>query len=163
MHVWRDVVTKKTAHGHGKRLQQRQGPAKAGAVRSARPTAKDPQFAGARPPFRNAKQLPPGKPLATRPLPDHCERAYRSSGRRAGPTALSADSGIGGARAIAFAREGADVLFDIFRSMRTPGKSLHISATTHHPSSVQRSRPSSLLAMYRSRPERQATSPARCV
>lgn len=58
------------------------------------------------------QQQPPGSTATMRPRPDHGEESYRGSGRLAGKTAVitGADSGIGRAVAIAYAREGADVL-----------------------------------------------------
>ncbi len=58
------------------------------------------------------QQQPPGRTGELEPRPDHGEESYRGSGRLAGKAAVitGADSGIGRAVAIAFAREGADVL-----------------------------------------------------
>jgi NAD(P)-dependent dehydrogenase (short-subunit alcohol dehydrogenase family) len=58
------------------------------------------------------QQTPPGTTREMTPKPDHGEDSYKGTGRLTGKRAVitGADSGIGKAVAIAFAREGADVL-----------------------------------------------------
>jgi NAD(P)-dependent dehydrogenase (short-subunit alcohol dehydrogenase family) len=65
-----------------------------------------------KPPFSSQKQPMPGSTGAMQPRPDHGETTYKGSGRLKGMKAVitGGDSGIGRAVAIAYAREGADLL-----------------------------------------------------
>ena len=65
-----------------------------------------------KPPFPPQPQAMPGSTDAMRPRPDHGETSYTGSGRLKGMKAVitGGDSGIGRAVAIAYAREGADLV-----------------------------------------------------
>jgi NAD(P)-dependent dehydrogenase (short-subunit alcohol dehydrogenase family) len=69
-----------------------------------------------KPPFPSQQQPMPGSSAVMDPQPDYGENSYRGSGKLTGKKAIitGADSGIGRAVALAFAREGADILISYY-------------------------------------------------
>jgi NAD(P)-dependent dehydrogenase (short-subunit alcohol dehydrogenase family) len=78
----------------------------------SRTIKQDPKQQGPKPPFGQPQIEHPGKETEMSPRADHGEKSYRGAERLKGFGTLitGADSGIGRAVALAYAREGADVL-----------------------------------------------------
>jgi hypothetical protein len=83
--------------------------------------SEDPKEQGAKPPFEEQPQETPGLESEMTPRPDYGAGSYRGGGRLEGKAALitGGDSGIGRAVAVAFAREGADVLISYLEEEET--------------------------------------------
>src|SRR6185369_17369390 len=84
-----------------------------------------------RPPFHTPQQTPPGSSRRMNPEPDHGESSYKGSNKLLDKKALitGADSGIGRAVALAFAREGADVLVSYLSEDEDANETRRIAAT----------------------------------
>ncbi len=86
----------------------------------------DPRTQYPQPPFPRQPMRAPGLISDMDPQPDHGETSYVGHGRLAGRRALvtGADSGIGRAAALAFAREGADVALSYLPEEKADAASL---------------------------------------
>lgn len=85
----------------------------------------DPRERFAKPPYKKETDQPvPGEEAEMRTKPDCGESSYQGSGRLQGAAAIitGGDSGIGRAVAIAFAREGADVLISYLAEEETDAR-----------------------------------------
>lgn len=81
-----------------------------------------------KPPFPEQQQQPPGVESEMTPAPDYGEASYRGNSRLLGKTAIitGGDSGIGRAIALAFAREGADIVISYLNEERDARETMRI-------------------------------------
>lgn len=85
---------------------------------------RDPRERYPQPGYPEQEQEHPGLESRMQPEPDHGEETYRGSGRLDGRAAVitGGDSGIGRAVALAFAREGADILISYLEAEEADAK-----------------------------------------
>lgn len=92
----------------------------------------NPKHIGSQPPFPQKRQPQPGQEKDMKPKPDYGLESYEGSDKLLGKTAIitGADSGIGRATALAFAREGADVIINYNESDDDAKETLKAIETT---------------------------------
>jgi NAD(P)-dependent dehydrogenase (short-subunit alcohol dehydrogenase family) len=97
-------------------------------------TQQNPLKQGKQPPFQEPQQQPPGYEHQMNERPDYGLETYRGSGRLAGKAAIvtGGDSGIGRAIVLAFAREGADVLFAYLNEEEDAQETTRITQDSGH-------------------------------
>jgi NAD(P)-dependent dehydrogenase (short-subunit alcohol dehydrogenase family) len=95
------------------------------------PRNPDPREQGPKPPFPEQEQRHPGTVRGLDPRADHGESSYIGTGKLLGRAAIitGADSGIGRAVAIAFAKEGADIVLSYLPEEETDA--LDVSVIIH--------------------------------
>ena len=94
----------------------------------------DPKQMEPQPPFAEQRQQPPGIEQQMQPRPDYGEQSYRGHDRLTGKVALitGGDSGIGRAVALAFAREGADVVFSYLNEEPDAQETTRVEVPRHN-------------------------------
>ena len=87
-----------------------------------------------KPPFPDQQQPMPGGSSQLNPPADYGEASYRGSGRLSGKKAIitGADSGIGRAVALAYAREGVDVLVSYYNEDDDAGETRRLVESSGH-------------------------------